>query len=158
MSSVLRSRRYYSWAPTRVTPLVLSKFRARPMPRLLVWHPEAIDWIFRADRQLHHVPRRTLRPLLERKFFVVGRRPSACRVPASARSLAARPSILGLSQHYFSRCPLRNRRVGFRSCYRLNWVGAEGRTPRHQSDSLGSCGRFTTRIIQRSCRKRVGLT
>lgn len=38
----------------------------RPTPQLLVWHPEGIDWIFQADRQLHHMPSRTLRPLLGR--------------------------------------------------------------------------------------------
>lgn len=42
------------------------ELRARPTPRLLIWHPDGIDWIFRADRQLHHVPSRTLRPLLGR--------------------------------------------------------------------------------------------
>jgi cytochrome P450 len=46
------------------------ELRARPTPRLLVWHPEGIDWIFRADRQLHHMPSRTLRPLLGRKSLL----------------------------------------------------------------------------------------
>jgi cytochrome P450 len=46
------------------------EFRARPTPRLLVWHPEAIDWIFRADRNMHHVPSRTLCPLLGRKSLL----------------------------------------------------------------------------------------
>jgi cytochrome P450 len=46
------------------------ELRARPTPRLLVWHPEGIDWIFRADRQLHHVPSRTLRPLRGRKSLL----------------------------------------------------------------------------------------
>jgi cytochrome P450 len=47
-------------------PAGILALRARPMPRLLVWHPDGIDWIFRTDRQLHHVPSRTLRPLLGR--------------------------------------------------------------------------------------------
>ncbi|MGH3812862.1 MAG: cytochrome P450 [Pseudonocardiaceae bacterium] len=46
------------------------ELRARPTPRLLVWHPEGIDWIFRADRQLHHIPSRTLSPLLGRKSLL----------------------------------------------------------------------------------------
>src|SRR5918998_4186299 len=46
------------------------ELRARPTPRLLIWHPEGIDWIFRADRQLHHVPSRTLSPLLGRKSLL----------------------------------------------------------------------------------------
>jgi cytochrome P450 family 110 len=40
---------------------------ARPTRRLLIWHPEGIDWIFRADQELHHVPSRTLSPLLGRE-------------------------------------------------------------------------------------------
>jgi cytochrome P450 len=46
------------------------ELRARPALRLLVWHPEGIDWIFRADRQLHHMPSRTLSPLLGRKSLL----------------------------------------------------------------------------------------
>ncbi len=46
------------------------ELRARPTPRLLVWHPEGIGWIFRADRQLHHIPSRTLSPLLGRKSLL----------------------------------------------------------------------------------------
>ncbi|MGH3683749.1 MAG: cytochrome P450 [Pseudonocardiaceae bacterium] len=40
------------------------ELRTRPTPRLLIWHPEGIDQIFRADRQLHHKPSRTLSTLL----------------------------------------------------------------------------------------------
>jgi cytochrome P450 len=47
-------------------PTGVLELRARPTPRLLVWHPDGIDWIFRTDRQLHHMPSRTLRPLLGR--------------------------------------------------------------------------------------------
>lgn len=43
---------------------------ARPTPQLLVWHPEGIDWIFQADRKLHHMPSRTLRPLLGRQSLL----------------------------------------------------------------------------------------
>jgi cytochrome P450 len=46
------------------------ELRVRPTPRLLVWHPEGVDWLFRNDRQLHHVPSRTLRPLLGRKSLL----------------------------------------------------------------------------------------
>lgn len=51
-------------------PAGVLELRARPTPRLLVWHPEGIDWIFRADRQLHHMPSRTLCPLLGRKSLL----------------------------------------------------------------------------------------
>ncbi|MGH3773580.1 MAG: cytochrome P450 [Pseudonocardiaceae bacterium] len=46
------------------------ELRARPTPRLLVWHPEGIDWIFRTDRQLRHAPSRALRPLLGDKSLL----------------------------------------------------------------------------------------
>jgi cytochrome P450 family 110 len=42
-------------------PAGVLELRAR---RLLVWHPDAIDWIFRSDLQLSHAASRTLRPLL----------------------------------------------------------------------------------------------
>jgi cytochrome P450 family 110 len=51
-------------------PAGVLELRARPTPRLLVWHPEGIDWIFQADRELHHMPSRTLRPLLGRKSLL----------------------------------------------------------------------------------------
>ncbi|HEX8761514.1 MAG TPA: cytochrome P450 [Pseudonocardiaceae bacterium] len=51
-------------------PAGVLELRARPTPRLLVWHPEGIDWIFRVDRQLHHMPSRTLCPLLGRKSLL----------------------------------------------------------------------------------------
>ncbi len=51
-------------------PAGVLELRARPTPRLLVWHPEGIDWIFRADRQLHHMPSRTLSPLLGGKSLL----------------------------------------------------------------------------------------
>lgn len=46
------------------------ELRAWPTPKLLVWHPEWIDKIFRAGRELHHIPSRTLRPLLGRKSLL----------------------------------------------------------------------------------------
>jgi cytochrome P450 len=51
-------------------PAGVLELRTRLTPRLLVWHPEGIDWIFRADRQLHHMPSRTLCPLLGRKSLL----------------------------------------------------------------------------------------
>jgi cytochrome P450 len=55
----------YESDPTGVLELC-----ARPTPQLLVWHPEGIDWIFQADQRLHHMPSRTLRPLLGRKSLL----------------------------------------------------------------------------------------
>jgi cytochrome P450 family 110 len=54
----------------RDDPAGILELRAQPTPRLLVWHPEGIDWIFRADRQLRRIPSRTLRPLLGRKSLL----------------------------------------------------------------------------------------
>jgi cytochrome P450 family 110 len=51
-------------------PAGVFELRARPTPRLLVWHPEGIDWIFRASRQFHHVPSRTLSLLLGQKSLL----------------------------------------------------------------------------------------
>ncbi len=55
----------YENDPTGVLELCV-----RPTPQLLVWHPAGIDWIFQADRQLHHMPSRTLRPLLGRRSLL----------------------------------------------------------------------------------------
>ena len=51
-------------------PTGVLELRARPTPRLLVWHPAGIDWIFRTDRHMHHMPSRTLSPLLGRKSLL----------------------------------------------------------------------------------------
>lgn len=45
-------------------PAGVIELRARPTRQLLVWHPDGIKWIFRPDRNIHHIPSRTLRPLL----------------------------------------------------------------------------------------------
>jgi cytochrome P450 len=45
------------------TPRQAVQLRAGPRPRLLVWHPEVIDWIFRHDHRLRHPGSRSLTPL-----------------------------------------------------------------------------------------------
>ncbi|MBV9844761.1 MAG: cytochrome P450 [Kutzneria sp.] len=40
------------------------ELRARPTRRLLVWHPDAIEHIFRRDRQMCHRASRTMSPIL----------------------------------------------------------------------------------------------
>jgi cytochrome P450 family 110 len=57
------------------------ELRARPTRRLLIWHPEGIDWIFRVDQKLDHVPSRTLSPLLgqESPLWTDGPRHTAYR-------------------------------------------------------------------------------
>jgi cytochrome P450 family 110 len=39
------------------------ELRAQPARKLLVWHPEAIDWIFRWDQRMRHPGSRSLTPL-----------------------------------------------------------------------------------------------
>ncbi|HEX3785955.1 MAG TPA: cytochrome P450 [Pseudonocardiaceae bacterium] len=45
-------------------PSGLVELRTQPTRRLLVWHPDALDQMFRADPQLCHAPSRSLSPLL----------------------------------------------------------------------------------------------
>ncbi|WP_158888232.1 cytochrome P450 [Amycolatopsis anabasis] len=52
------------------SPHGLLQLRARPTPRLLVWHPDAIEQIFRTDRQFHHPGSRSLMPLLGRSSLL----------------------------------------------------------------------------------------
>lgn len=52
------------WSAHADDPDGMLSVRTRPVPRLEVWHDEAIDWIFRSDRQLAHPPSSTLSPLL----------------------------------------------------------------------------------------------
>jgi cytochrome P450 family 110 len=51
-------------------PAGVLELRSRPTPRLLVWHPDGVDWIFRADPQLRHLPSRTLSQLLGKKSLL----------------------------------------------------------------------------------------
>ena len=51
-------------------PSGLLELRETPVPRLLVWQPEAIAWIFRSDRAMRHPGSRTLRPLLGSKSLI----------------------------------------------------------------------------------------
>lgn len=62
-------------------PAGVLELRSQPTRRLLVWHPEAIDWVFRQDRQVGHAPSRSLAPLLGRRslLWIDGPRHSAYR-------------------------------------------------------------------------------
>ena len=51
-------------------PHGILELRAKPARRILVWHPDAIDWIFQNDRHLRHQPSRTLIPLLGRQSLL----------------------------------------------------------------------------------------
>jgi cytochrome P450 family 110 len=51
-------------------PAGILELRTEPNPRLLVWHPEAIEWIFQSDRYLRHQPSRTLIPLLGKQSLL----------------------------------------------------------------------------------------
>ena len=62
-------------------PAGLLELRSPPEQRLLIWHPEAIDWVFHQDRQVGHVPSRSLAPVLGRRslLWIDGPRHSAYR-------------------------------------------------------------------------------
>lgn len=51
-------------------PTGVLELGASPARRLLVWHPEAIDQIFRSDRRMHYMASRTLSPLLGRRSLL----------------------------------------------------------------------------------------
>jgi cytochrome P450 len=46
------------------------ELRTRPPRRLLVWHPEAIEEIFRSDQRMHHPASRSLTPLFGRQSLL----------------------------------------------------------------------------------------
>lgn len=58
------------WRAHADDPDGMLRVRTRPVPRLQVWHDEAIDWVFRSDRHLAHPPSNTLSPLLGRRSLL----------------------------------------------------------------------------------------
>lgn len=78
---------------------------ARPAPKLLVWHPEAIDWIFRSDQQLGHPGSRSLTPLFGPRslLWAEGPRHAAYRhvlgPPLRGHRLAEYRSIISRTAH-----------------------------------------------------------
>ena len=78
------------------------ELRATPQRRLLVWHPDAIEWLFRADQGLGHPGSRSFRPLMGPKSLLwqEGERHGAYRrvlgTPLRGRRLAGyRATIAG---------------------------------------------------------------
>lgn len=63
------------------SPTGVLTLHARPTPKLLVWHPEAIDWIFRSDQRLRHPGSGSLTPLFGHRslLWVDGPRHGAYR-------------------------------------------------------------------------------
>ncbi len=51
-------------------PAGILQLREKPLPRYLVWQPEAIGWLFRSDRAMRHPGSRTLRPILGAKSLI----------------------------------------------------------------------------------------
>jgi cytochrome P450 family 110 len=78
---------------------------APPSRRLLVWHPEAIEGIFRSDRQMQHMASRTLSPLLGRRslLWAEGPRHAAYRrvlsPPLHGRQLKAWHGVISKTVH-----------------------------------------------------------
>lgn len=81
------------------------ELRARPVRRLLVWHPDAIEQIFRTDQGLRHPPSRTLAPLLGRRslLWAEGSRHAAYRrvlgPPMRGRRLADYHGVISDTVH-----------------------------------------------------------
>lgn len=83
----------------------LLELRSKPERRLLVWHPDAVERIFRADQGLHHPGSRSFRPLLGERSLLwqQGERHTAYRrvlgAPLRGRSLAGYRRLVGETVH-----------------------------------------------------------
>jgi hypothetical protein len=76
-----------------------------PAPRLLVWHPEMIDWLFRSDGRMRHPGGRSLKPLFGESspLWAEGQRHTAYRQvlgpPLRGRRLADRRGVIADTAH-----------------------------------------------------------
>ena len=52
------------------TPARCVELARGPVPKLLVWHPDALDWIFRHDHELGHPGSRSMRSVLGPKSLL----------------------------------------------------------------------------------------
>ncbi|WAL63478.1 cytochrome P450 [Amycolatopsis cynarae] len=83
----------------------LLELRSEPQRRLLVWHPDAVERIFRADQGLHHPGSRSFRPLLGERSLLwqQGERHTAYRrvlgAPLRGRRLAAYRGLVAGTVH-----------------------------------------------------------
>lgn len=81
------------------------KLRDRPTPKLLVWQPEMIDWIFRSDARLRHPGGRSLIPLFGASSLVwtEGERHAAYRQvlgpPLRGKGLAEQRGVVADAVH-----------------------------------------------------------
>ncbi|HEV2781777.1 MAG TPA: cytochrome P450 [Actinophytocola sp.] len=86
-------------------PCGVLDLRTRPAPKVLVWHPAAIDWIFRSDQRMRHPGSRSLTPLFGRRslLWADGSRHAAYRQvlgpPLRGRRLAAYRGIIAEAVH-----------------------------------------------------------
>jgi cytochrome P450 len=86
-------------------PCGVLKLRDRPMPELLVWQPEVIDWIFRSDARLRHPGGRSLTPLLGASslLWAEGERHAAYRhvlgPPLRGKGLAEQRGVVADAVH-----------------------------------------------------------
>jgi cytochrome P450 family 110 len=87
-------------SPTRVLEL-----RSRPAPKLLVWHPEMVDWIFRSDETMRHPGGRSLIPMFGARspLWAEGCRHAAYRqvlgTPLRGRRLADQHDVIAATVH-----------------------------------------------------------
>ncbi|HEV2778250.1 MAG TPA: cytochrome P450 [Actinophytocola sp.] len=81
------------------------ELRRRPAPKLLVWHPEMVDWIFRSDQTMRHPGGRSLVPMFGARspLWAEGSRHAAYRqvlgTPLRGRRLADQHDIIATTVH-----------------------------------------------------------
>jgi cytochrome P450 len=87
------------------TPGGMVDLTDRPVPKLLVWHPEAVEWIFRSDARLSHAGGRSLTSLLGARslLWAEGARHAAYRrvlgPPLRGKGLADRHDVIAGTVH-----------------------------------------------------------
>jgi cytochrome P450 len=87
------------------SPAGVLELRGPPEPRLLVWHPELIDWLFRSDERMRHPGGRSLTPLFGQLslLWAEGPRHAAYRQvlgpPLRGRRLADQRGVIADTVH-----------------------------------------------------------
>lgn len=87
------------------SPAGILELRRRPAPKLLVWQPELVDWIFRSDETMRHPGGRSLIPLFGARspLWAEGSRHAAYRQvlgsPLRGRRLTDQHDIIAAAVH-----------------------------------------------------------
>ena len=87
------------------SPAMVLELHSRPVPKLLVWHPELVDWIFRSDGTMRHPGGRSLIPMFGARspLWAEGPRHAAYRqvlgTPLRGRKLAEAYGVIATAAH-----------------------------------------------------------